>query len=200
MSIKLEGSHARALKWGIARTAYSPGGPSSEWVIQCACGKQETRGWPIDMPSDAMVKKFTQQGWRMSVKHQPVCNDCQKKERKVSKPVQVAGPDPKIARRIYAALDDHFDEAKRLYRAGWDDAKVAETLDVSLECVSRIRREAYGEIAEAPEIQGFRDELALLRMEMEDLQTRFATDANATMTKIMSIEARITPTPQRRAA
>lgn len=60
------------------------------------------------------------------------------------------GPDLKIARRVYGLLDDHFDDQKRVYRPSWSDAAVADAAKTSEELVARIRREAYGELAEDP--------------------------------------------------
>jgi hypothetical protein len=115
-------------------------------------------------------------------------------------PAPQIGPDPKIARRIYAALDEHFDEDRKLYRTGWADAKVAETLDVSIDLVTRIRREAYGELAEPPEIQGFRDDLELLRMQVVDDSMQAATRTADMLAKISELEGRIAANPALRKA
>jgi len=76
--------------------------------------------------------------------------------------------DPKIARRIYAMLDERFIDDKRIYQPGWSDEKVATTLGVSVEIVMNIRRTAYGELAEDPKVTQLRDDIELLRMEFSD--------------------------------
>ena len=78
------------------------------------------------------------------------------------------GPDPKIARKIFACLDEVFDDSKRLYRDGETDDAVAKKLGVSLEIVTNIRRTAYGELAENPAISKLGEDVAMLRLEMED--------------------------------
>ena len=197
MTKTTQGILSEAAAFGITRTPYDKDKPT-RWLVTCGCGFEEDHGWKATMQPESMASNLRGLGWKISPKHAPICQACQKKERPVSKRPDL-GPDPKIARRIYAALDDHFDEASKRFKTGWDDAKVAAELDVSPEIVIRIRREAYGEIAEPAEFQQWRDELALLRMEMEDLQRHYTTDVAEITNKITALETRIT-TPVRRAA
>ena len=78
------------------------------------------------------------------------------------------GPDPKIARKIYAALDEHFDDKKRVYLAGYSDEEVAKSLDVSQEIVISIRKAAYGELAVDSAMSKLGDDIMLVRLEFDE--------------------------------
>jgi len=137
------------------------------WCATCACGATErVSGTPVLQPSFT-IRKFEHRGWSLRARTTPVCPACHTKETPVNKPVQI-GPDPKIARKIYALLDEHFDDQKRMYRNGCSDEVVAKTLDVSLEIVKNIRVAAYGELAEDPRYAKLRDDIELLRMEFAE--------------------------------
>ena len=189
MSRSLVAIEELANQFGLKRNRSTPG-RAPPWQIECsACHEPETFGWAASMPPFLMVKKLRQRGWQLSEKAPPVCPECQKKEKTVAK--QEIGPDPKIARKIYSALDEHFDESTHLYRAGWDDARIAKEIDTALVVVIRIRRDAYGELAETPEIPLLRDDLELLRMETTELQDKFMKELSAQLAKIAAIEERI---------
>lgn len=107
------------------------------------------------------------------------------------------GPDPKIARLIYASLDEHFDEVRRLYRSGWSDERIAKEIETSPVIVSRIRAAAYGELAEDPKITALRDDLELIRMEVEEnvakaiaVANKAADDAREAIRKMQETLAR----------
>jgi len=109
------------------------------------------------------------------------------------------GPDPKLARKIYAALDDHFDDVKKRFAPGWDDQRIAKELDVSPELVIRIRREAYGELAEDPAISVLRDDVELLKMELADASDKLGKEYAGKLddlragfaTRISNVEGRL---------
>ena len=109
----------------------------------------------------------------------------------MEKPMSV-GPDPKIGRKIYGLLDSHFDDLNRTYRRGWDDTRIATEADTSVDLVTRIRREAYGELAEDPRIQVLKDDLELLRMEVTEAQNASTEKLTALFNKIGELEARCT--------
>jgi len=172
---------------------------ATRWTVVCqGCGTPSAHGWPTATSPTNMARNMVRLGWIVDRKVQK-CLECIEKERPVKAPV-IAGPDPKIARRIYAALDEHFDEAKRLYRSGWDDLKVAASLEVSAEIVIRIRKEAYGDLAEDPIFQTLRDDLEMLRMEGAELGIRMASQIEEHHAKITALEVRIASAPALRKA
>lgn len=101
---------------------------------------------------------------------------------------------PKIARKVYALLDDHFNEETKLYRSGWSDAKIAAEIQTSVEVVSRIREEAYGKLAQDPALQALRDDIELARMETIELQTQFNTNVATMLDKLAGLEKRLVET------
>lgn len=92
------------------------------------------------------------------------------------------GPDPKMLRRVFAMLDDNFDTDRRLYRSGWSDERIAKEASASLEFVTKYRREAYGELAEHPEIGRLRDDIKamdeLYTKQLKQLEGSFASQIN----------------------
>ncbi len=78
------------------------------------------------------------------------------------------GPDLKIARRVIGMLEEHFDDQLRVFRVGHSDQSIADSLGVSVEAVVKIRREAFGELAEDPKVKQMREDIELLAMEVAD--------------------------------
>ena len=97
------------------------------------------------------------------------------------------GPDPKLERKIYAALDDHFDEVKRLYKGNATDATIAKDIGTSETIVARIRTEAYGELAEDPAIQSVRDQLEVMKLEISEWRTKMIEQASKMLAEVESI-------------
>jgi hypothetical protein len=97
-------------------------------------------------------------------------------------PVGAIGPDPKIARRVITLLNDHFDSEKRVYEPGWSDERIAKEAAAALDFVTKYRREAYGELAEDPEIAKLRDDLKamddLFTGQLKQLELNFAHQIN----------------------
>jgi len=173
---------------------------TTRWVVNCqGCGSESAHGWPFNTGPATMTRNMKKLGWELSAKIQK-CPECIEKERPVKAPAPQIGPDPKIARKIYALLDEHFDEGKRLYRPGWTDGKIAETIDVSTEIVVHIRRIGYGDLAEDPALQILRDDLEMLRMEAVELGNQFHIAVDAQLGKITELEARIANAPALRRA
>lgn len=77
----------------------------------------------------------------------------------------VIAPAPKISHAVFQCLDGVFDPAKRLYRSGYTDQRVAKECGTSQEVVAYLRTETFGQLAEDPRISAIRDDLELLRME-----------------------------------
>jgi hypothetical protein len=101
---------------------------------------------------------------------------------------------PKILRSVFEALSSFFDEKTRLYTGGYSDAKVAQEVGTSETVVAKVRRDAYGELAEDPQVTRFRDDLAKLdaawnevdkgkRAEIAALQSRLSQMASNLKTR-----------------
>lgn len=74
-------------------------------------------------------------------------------------------PSPKITHAVFQLLDSVFDPAKRLYKSGYTDQRVARECGTSEEVVLYLRVETFGQLAEDPRISTIRDDLELLGME-----------------------------------
>jgi len=186
------------------------------------CPTEVLKGWEPNTSPSLMVRNMRRQGWLLDDREPPVCPACQKKEKEAMRkptpdrvmtemisgkfsppppvapvqlpapPVATLGPDPKLARRIYAKLDEVFNDTTRLYVRGWDDARVAQEVQTSALLVERIRREAYGELAEDPVLSELRDDLELHKMEIAEAISALQKDAND---KIVALQARIEALP-----
>jgi hypothetical protein len=143
---------------------------SVRWQIVCsACDHVETKGWGPRTSPEIMVRNFRRAGWTVGRGIRPLCPSCSSnREAKEVKDTPLVGPSPKIARRVFGLLDDHFDEETRRYRPGYSDERVAKEADTAIELVMRLRREAYGELAEDPKLTELRDELELAKLGFEE--------------------------------
>ena len=178
-----------ASSWGIERKHDPDHNGQLRWVCSCACGKTSSMGEPPDINPQALTNRMRNRGWLISQKRPPICPTCAQENHVMSK--NPVGPDPKIARRVYGLLDDHFNEEARVYRPGWNDKKIAEAADTSFDLVVDIRRKAYGELAEDPVIQIIRDDIELIRMEMQDLTVKFNTDMAALHERLTQTERKL---------
>lgn len=79
-------------------------------------------------------------------------------------------PTPKITHAVFQQLDAVFDGAKRLYKHGWTDAKVAKECGTSEDVVTYLRFETFGELAEDPRLQSIKDDIQLLEMQIADVK------------------------------
>lgn len=167
-------------QYGIKREV-APGTKRVSWLIRCECGEELAKNWKMNMPPEKVVQFTQQAGWEVSRKHPPKCPGCiarekQMKQENRERPTLVAvtstpAPEPtvepainpKLMRQVYALLDDNFDEQTRRYKGSWSDAKVAKECGASQTFVERVRREAYGELAEDPEVVALREDLVTLR-------------------------------------
>lgn len=187
-----------AAEFGIGRTPYEAGTPS-KWFVTCKCGTTEYFGCPAETQPHATVAKIRKRGWRISERQSPVCKLCAIKERPVKQDHITWNTNPKIARKVYALLDDHFNEETKLYRSGWNDDKIAAEIQTSVEVVTRIREEAYGKLAEDPALQALRDDIELVRMETIELQTQFNTNVATMLDKLSDLEKRLVETTAKKA-
>lgn len=78
-------------------------------------------------------------------------------------------PTPKISHAVFQCLDGVFDAAKRLYKSGYTDQRVAKECGTSEDVVAYLRVETFGQLAEDPRISAMRDDLELMRMESAEV-------------------------------
>ena len=102
---------------------------------------------------------------------------------------QAIGPAPKIARSIHAKLEELFNDKTRRYASGWSDERIAKEINTSPDLVARIRKEAYGELAEDPMVATLKDDIALLRLEFEEAIVKVTKEF---IPKMAELEGRIT--------
>ena len=75
-------------------------------------------------------------------------------------------------REIFDLLEEAFDEKEGYYRGGMSDKLIAETADMSVEFIAKLRREAFGEIKTDPKIIELADEFAELHSVLKDINNR----------------------------
>lgn len=175
-----------AEKFGITLTNIAPS--TGRWSCKCvACGDEHiTRFKP--MTDIARVKAaIEQEGWAFP-RNKPVCPTCiaaAKKARQMSNvTTKIETANPKLQRKVFALLDDHFNEMTGFYEAGWSDKKVAETAQTSEQYVANLRNGAYRALAEDPAITAIRNEIS-------DLENRSKALTDALMTTVDEIEKKI---------
>ena len=187
--------NAKLASFGIGRGMFEVGDQRvHRFQLVCGdCGKTELKGWPVDIDPNGAVANARRQGWTLRRGHDPLCSACStpRRDDPMTKTPAI-GPDPKIARKVFALLDEHFDEHTRLYRDGYTDKRIADEVGTSEELVARTRSAAYGELAEDPVISGLRDDVQLLRMELDDLMAGQAKLADAMRLKIDAVEEKLT--------
>lgn len=98
---------------------------------------------------------------------------------------------PKLQRKVYALLDDHFDEDRRLYKAGWSDKKIAETAETSEQYVASVRRGAYGELAEDPMVTAIRNEIDALDKHAKSMTDTLLNEMAKVEQKITALNTRL---------
>ena len=168
-----------------------PGINRATWRLTCGCGESEQWTWGV-IPPNVMIRNVHRQGWLTKYRKTPTCPKCNGVHKmsvqpQIPLPQSQLGPDPKLARKIYAALDDHFDEVKRLYKGIATDATIAKEIGTSETIVARIRTEAYGELAEDPALQSARDQLEVMKLEISEWRTKMIEQASKMLAEVESI-------------
>lgn len=75
-------------------------------------------------------------------------------------------------RKIISMLEGKFDDVARIYIKGWTDRRVAEELQLPMAMITKVRREAFGELKVADDIQELRDDFNKLLQQMSDFEAR----------------------------
>lgn len=169
--------------WGFKRDTR---GTRNSWFLDCACGRSTAFDMSVDSKLATLTKLAQRKGWTVGRKQPPICSHCLEEKKQMSR-AQI-GPDPKIARKVFAALEDHFDEPKRLFKPGWSDQKIADELKVALPVIVSIREDAFGKLAENPEVTQLRDDIELLKLEFGDKFAALSSDFGA---RVAELEARL---------
>lgn len=157
----------------------------TRWACKCAaCGTERVWGWENNTSTRFMLQNMNGAGWTQD-KRGLICDSCTEAEKKDRKMSKIDSINPKLQRKVFNLLDDHFDEDRRLYRSGWSDKKIAEAAETSEQFVITLRRGAYGELAEDPAVTALRAEITALSEEMRLL-------ADTTMEQMGKIEEKIT--------
>lgn len=205
--LRIEGDIAA---YGLERITDNTG--RVRWRARCAkCGKEEDCFRADLRDADQMISHFLKRGWVLRRKEPMYCStSCQRevreqleKQRASQREIEMKhptttglsslpaltavagtsiGPDLKMMRRVFTLLDEHFDGDRRLYHRDWNDARIAKEAVASPEFVIKLRREAYGELAEDPEIGRLRDDIRamdeLYTKQLKQLEGSFASQIN----------------------
>lgn len=169
-----------------------PGRPATRWACKCTmCNAETSFGWSGFIPPEMMAKNAQQAGWEYRHK-KLVCPTCiaSEKEGKMATKIETVA-NPKLQRKVFALLDDHFNETTRLYAAGWSDKKVAEAAETSEQYVASVRKGAYGELAEDPAITAIRNEIAELNTKREKLGDEMLAKLTEMGEKITQLHVRL---------
>ena len=155
-------------------------GTVGEWAVRCGCGAGLTKAWSPARDVELMVKQFRKIGWVVKRGCGPTCPACVEKQKEffsMSKPTiqpaenapvaHIGGPAPKISRQIVTLLNDYFDDDGRRYLPEWSDERIAQEVDCHISVVQKMRREAYGELSEDPEVSSMREKIDELRLEAQ---------------------------------
>jgi hypothetical protein len=169
MEIDMAQPHGRTF---IRSALVVDGRSKAGYLIRCReCNKAEVipnATHSGSLPPEVTAKKFAQKGWRVGSRvREDRCPDCiaqemelkkKKKEPKTEEEVlsdikmeidNVKAEAPPLMtkedrRIIFAEIDSHYVDEMRGYEAGWDDAKVAQGLNVPMSWVRQLREDNFG--------------------------------------------------------
>lgn len=181
---------AEANKIGFQLKSVDTGNSTiARWACTCSkCGIEHvTSHKAFNTTPELLSKTIQSQGWEYQ-RRQLVCPTCiakAKEEKKMSNvTTKIEAANPKLQRKVFALLDDHFNETTGFYEVGWSDKKIAESAQTSEQYVANLRKGAYRDLAEDPAITALRGEIA-------DLEARSKTLTDALMTTVDEIEKKI---------
>lgn len=93
-------------------------------------------------------------------------------------------PSPKIARQIYALLDEMFDEQAGAYRNGYSDEKIATECSCHLNVVVKVRLAAYGELVEDTRVSALRSDMIAYGKSLAKFMKQANDDLNALRSRL----------------
>ena len=165
----------------------------TKWACKCSrCNAEIVWSYGLGTGIPFMMKHLRAAGWDHD-KRGPICTQCiweeNARKEKVSKPETLSNP--KLQRKVFALLDDHFDEDNRRYRPGWSDKKIADEAQTSVQFVEGLRRGAYGELAEDPAVTALRGELEALAEEAKKSADTLMTVFGDLEKKVSDLKTRV---------
>lgn len=172
------------------------------WTSKCTCcGTERTWNWGPNYATISMIQGAEAAGWSHG-KREFLCEPCAEKAQQARRKMttKVEPMNPKLQRKVFALLDDHFDEDKRLYRSGWSDKKIAEEAQTSEQFVQTLRKGAYGELAEDPAVTALRAEINALTDEAKALEDMLLDQLSKIEQKITQLHSRLNGYEQKRVA
>ena len=207
---------ANSLGFELVTNDDAPDRHKKLWRITCTkCGHNEDHGWGPRTPPDQMVKNMKNKGWECGGKKPITCPDCikaekeakrqereakPKKEKKPMATVQTAetarqapAPNPKIARKVYALLEEFFEEANGQYTHDYTDERVAAEVGTSTHVVQTLRREAYGELKEDPRIRQLRTKI----LNMEETLSNALSDISRMEKNLVDLKKELNSLPKK---
>lgn len=187
---------AEAATIGVLKVRGRGDDPSAVcWQIVCArCEYTRKYGWPPTISFDVIMVNLRRADWTVKPGKPPRCPACKNRN---STPMgraddgaelqsdSLTEPDmsndksasaQRIARAVFAALEDHFKSAETFgqpgkYEHGWSDAAIAKATGASEEHVAKTRSAAFGEleVPEDPDVIALRGDLEALKAVAADL-------------------------------
>lgn len=143
---------------------------------------------PRLLPTQVILSKIEQKGWVWNKKKKTwlcpehinhfnvKCEEIPVKNPVPLKVIETASvdkvPDGKVLRAVMTALDLHFDENSRRYKTPHSDETIAVELGLSPIFIAKMRREAYGELAENIELMRIQSALQKLTDEISQVETK----------------------------
>lgn len=98
---------------------------------------------------------------------------------------------PKLERKIFELLQDHFDEKTRIYEKEWSDVRISQETGASPQFVSAKRIGWFGEIAEDPAITALREDVELFELELGEKWKSMENEMAALRIKLSELTARL---------
>jgi hypothetical protein len=169
------------------------------FVVRCSlpgCGKEDSMFHASLQDEQHLLTHFKKMGWVFfrkqaqycSTQHEREAREQQRVERKeeelkqpIPQPVPAIQSNAKVTRRVIVALEEHFDDEKKLYRDGYSDERIAKEEDASIDFVKKYRRDAYGELAVDPEI-------AKLTEDIKAMEELFTSQLNTFSGQLQTLE------------
>jgi hypothetical protein len=171
------------------------------WRLKCAgCGITTEVHRPDLNRAEELISHFTKKDWVLAKDtppyHSTPCYRAaiatKKSENAMPKaperppPAAILGPqpDPKVLRRLFTLLTQHFDEENGRYAQGWNDELIAKEANALLDFVVKYRRESFSELAEHPD-------LVKLREDIKTLHDDYALNATEVSQRLADLTGRL---------
>ena len=157
-------------------------------VIFCDyCSAEDQLSLSARLPPEVVRQKFIDKGWQIPRRSgKAACPRCLAtfksiaREKGVAKSANVrvvaASPTAAQQRKLYALLEQHFNDETGSYAADWDDARLAEEIGISEASVRGIRESSFGALAPPMALQTLQGELVSLKSMLCDVELRLQAE------------------------